>query len=176
MSGYTGRGPTKARTTLNTNLAVVVVDDTLTKAETNLVAAGEIESVLQQRHTFDRTMRAEAVAAIKQETGRRVRAYLSDIAPEAAVGAHVFVFEPEPETGSPSRPRLTPSRADRRAREARTEELATRRAQGAARGIAALGPRGAQRRRERQHESARRLRHRSDGTASDASRRGNGRP
>ena len=99
MSRYTGRGPTKARTTLNTNFATVVLDDALTKAETNLVAAGEIESVLQQRRTFHRMMREEAVAAIEQETGRKVRAYLSDIAPETAIGAHVFVFEPYPETG-----------------------------------------------------------------------------
>ena len=99
MSRYTGRGPTKARTTLNTNFATVVLDDTLTKAETNLVAAGEIESVLHQRRTFHRMMREEAVAAVEQETGRQVRAYLSDIAPEAAVGAHVFIFEPAQETG-----------------------------------------------------------------------------
>ena len=99
MSRYTGRGPTKARTTLNTNFATVVLDDTLTKAEQNLVAAGEIESVVHQRRTFHRLMRAEAIAAVEQETGRQVRAYLSDIAPEAAVGAHVFVFEPVGETG-----------------------------------------------------------------------------
>lgn len=99
MSRYTGRGPTKARTTLNTNFATVVLDDTLTKAETNLVAAGEIESVLHQRRTFHRMMRAEAVAAVEHETGRKVRAYLSDIAPEAAVGAHDFIFEPAQETG-----------------------------------------------------------------------------
>lgn len=99
MARYTGRGPTKARTTLNTNFATVVLDDTLTKAERNLVAAGEIESVVQQRRTFHRMMRVEVIAAVEQETGRRVRAYLSDIAPEAAVGAHVFIFEPVSETG-----------------------------------------------------------------------------
>jgi uncharacterized protein YbcI len=99
MSRYTGRGPTKARTTLNTNFAMVLLDDTLTRAERNLVAAGEIDSILYQRRTFHRMMREEAIAAVEQETGRKVRAYLSDIAPEAAVAAHVFVFEPRPETG-----------------------------------------------------------------------------
>jgi len=98
-SRYTGRGPTKARTVLNANFVTVILDDTLTKAETNLVAAGETESVMQQRRTFQRMMRDEAVAAIEHESGRRVRAYLSDIAPEAGVSAHVFVLEPEPETG-----------------------------------------------------------------------------
>lgn len=99
MSRYTGRGPTKSRTTLNTNLATVVLDDSLTKAEANLVAAGEIDSVVQQRRTFHRMMHAEVVAAIEEETGRQVRAYLTDIAPEVGVAVHVFIFEPRTETG-----------------------------------------------------------------------------
>jgi len=99
MSRYTGRGPTTARTMLNTNSATVILHDTLTRAETNLVAAGESESVIQQRRTFHRMMRDEAVAAVEEATGRRVHAYLADIAPNEGIGAHVFVFEPRPETG-----------------------------------------------------------------------------
>jgi uncharacterized protein YbcI len=99
MSRYTGRGPTRARTTLNTNVAAVVLEDTLTKAETNLVAAGEIEAVCQQRRTFHHLMRDEVIATIEELTGRRVRAYLSDISPEAGIAAHTFVFEPRPDTG-----------------------------------------------------------------------------
>ncbi len=99
MSRYTGRGPTTARTTLNTNSATVILNDTLTKAERNLVAAGESESVIQQRRTFHRLLREEAVSAVEEATGRRVRAYLADVAPDVGVGAHVFVFEEQPETG-----------------------------------------------------------------------------
>ena len=98
-SRQTGRGPTKARTTLNANLAAVVLDDTLTKAERTLVAAGQDEAVRQQRRTFHSLMREEAIAVVEEVTGRQVRAFLSDIAPEVGITAHVFVFEPREETG-----------------------------------------------------------------------------
>jgi len=96
---YTGRGPNKARTTLNTNLATVLLEDTLTRAEANLVAAGELDSVRQQRRTFHNLMRDEAVAAVEHITGRRVRAYMSDIDPQQGIAAHTFVFDTQPESG-----------------------------------------------------------------------------
>jgi len=96
ISHYTGRGPTKARTTLNTDFALVVLDDTLTKGERSLVAAGEIEAVRRQRATFHRLMRAEAVAAVEEITGREVRLSLSNLAPEAGVATELFLFQPRP--------------------------------------------------------------------------------
>lgn len=99
VSRHTGRGPTKVRTTLNTNLALVLYEDALTRAESNLVAAGEIESVCEQRRTFDRLMRSEAIAIVEEAAGRRVRAFLSDISPADGVAMHTFVFESRPETG-----------------------------------------------------------------------------
>jgi uncharacterized protein YbcI len=99
VSQYTGRGPTTARTTLNTNFAAVVLDGTLTKGERNLVAAGEEEAVRRQRETFHRLMRGEAVEAAEELTGRRVRACLTDVSPEEDVAAFLFLFDPWPETG-----------------------------------------------------------------------------
>ncbi len=98
-SRYTGRGPTKSRTSLNTNFAMVLLEGTLTKAEANLVAAGEVESVLLQRRTFHKLMREDAVAAVEEVTQRRVRSYMSDIDPEMGFATHVFIFDTRPETG-----------------------------------------------------------------------------
>jgi uncharacterized protein YbcI len=39
---YTGRGPTKARTTITEDLVVVMMADTLLKAEKSLAAAGKV--------------------------------------------------------------------------------------------------------------------------------------
>ncbi len=99
MSRYTGRGPTKARTSLNSNFVLVVLEDTLTKAERNLVAAGEVESVRRQRRTFQQLMRDEAVAAVEGITGRHVRVFLSDMSPEAGVSAELFLLDPVEESG-----------------------------------------------------------------------------
>ena len=94
LSRYTGRGPTRARTTLNTNLAVTVFQEALTGAELNLVAVGQHEAVHQMRRVFRNLMREHAVAAVEQATGRRVIAHLSDVDPEANVAVEMFLFEP----------------------------------------------------------------------------------
>ncbi len=99
MSQYTGRGPTKARTTLNTNFVLVVLEDTLTRGERSLVAAGEVEAVRNHRRKFQDVMRPEAIAAIEEVTGRHVRTFLSDMDPEAGVSIELFLLEPLPETG-----------------------------------------------------------------------------
>ena len=96
---YTGRGPTKTRTTVNTNLIAVIFQDTLTKAEMNLVAAGQARSVTEMRRTFGSLMREEATEIVEEVTGRRVLTMLSDVDPEANIAAQVFVLEPVSETG-----------------------------------------------------------------------------
>src|SRR5206468_3671214 len=79
LAQYVGRGPTKARTTLNQNLVVVTFGDTLTRAEENLVAAGEAEAVVSMRRVFHNTMRDEAVQIVEEISGRAVAAFLADI-------------------------------------------------------------------------------------------------
>jgi uncharacterized protein YbcI len=61
VAQYVGRGPTSARTTLNTNIAVVTLRDTMTRGERYLAAAGETESVRATRELFHRNLREEAV-------------------------------------------------------------------------------------------------------------------
>jgi uncharacterized protein YbcI len=97
---YFGRGPTKARTTLNTNVALVTLADTMTRAEENLVAAGDAEAVRSMRRTLQRTMRQEAVEAVEQLLGRRVTAYMADIDTDANIAVVVFILEARHETGS----------------------------------------------------------------------------
>lgn len=99
VAQYTGRGPTRARTTLNTNLAVVTFQDTLTRGEQQLVAAGQRDAVLLTRRTFHDVMRPDAVRTVQNLLDRRVVACLADIDPEANVACLVFVLEPWPESG-----------------------------------------------------------------------------
>jgi uncharacterized protein YbcI len=100
VSEYTGRGPTKARTTLNTNFALVVLEDTLTKGERRLIAAGEIEIVHSQREAFQKVMRAEATAAVERISGRDVRVSLSNFSPQDGLAVELYLFVPLPETGA----------------------------------------------------------------------------
>jgi uncharacterized protein YbcI len=95
MARTAGRGPTKARTTVDGGHALVVVEDALTTSERGLVAAGESELVRRQRAALQGLVRDEAIAAVETATGRTVRLLLSDIAPEEGVAIQLFLFEPE---------------------------------------------------------------------------------
>jgi uncharacterized protein YbcI len=92
---YTGRGPTKGKTSIGENLVTVVLADTLTKGERKLVEGGRSERVLQLRHDFQLAMRDDFVAIVEQQLDRKVIAFMSQnhIDPDFAV--EVFVLEPE---------------------------------------------------------------------------------
>jgi uncharacterized protein YbcI len=92
---YTGRGPTKARTVIDHDSVMIVLEDTLTKGERKLAELGKAEHVLRTRHQFQIVMRDDLIQVVEQQTGRRVIAFLSDnhIDPDAA--AEVFLLEPD---------------------------------------------------------------------------------
>jgi uncharacterized protein YbcI len=94
---YTGRGPTKARTTISGDLVVCMLADTLTKGERSLVRDGRSELVLTTRHAFQDTMRKDIVAEIERITARKATAFMSSnhIDPDYAV--EVVVLEPQPQ-------------------------------------------------------------------------------
>jgi uncharacterized protein YbcI len=94
LARTTGRGPTKAKTTLGTNGVFVVLEDTLTRGEQTLAAAGEGEAVLELRRRWQSVMEAEVSREIEVLTGRKVIGFMSDnhIDPDLAV--EVFVLEP----------------------------------------------------------------------------------
>src|SRR5947209_2866573 len=91
---YTGRGPTRARTTIGENVIVCVMGATLTKGEQSLVQNGKAEVVLYSRRAFQDTIQGEAISAVQELSGRRVVAFMSNnhIDPDLAV--EVFILEP----------------------------------------------------------------------------------
>jgi uncharacterized protein YbcI len=94
---YTGRGPTKARTTLRDNLVVVLLEQTLTKGEQVLVEKGRGENVLALRHEYQEAMRDEASARVAEITGRKVLAMMSANHLDPDLGVELFVLDGPPE-------------------------------------------------------------------------------
>ena len=90
---HTGRGPTRARTTIDGETVVVILQEGLTKAEQSLVDAGRHAEVLQLRRTFQETMRHDLIAVVERLTARSVQAFMSanHVAPDAA--AEVFLLD-----------------------------------------------------------------------------------
>src|SRR4051794_11138944 len=94
LARTTGRGPTKAKTTIGENGVFVVLQDSLMIGEQTLTDAGEGQAVLDLRRRWQRVMEADVSLEIEQLTGRKVVGFMSDnhIAPDLAV--EVFVLEP----------------------------------------------------------------------------------
>jgi uncharacterized protein YbcI len=84
---YTGRGPTRARTTINGEWVFVTLSETMTKGERTLVAAGKAQFVRDTRKAFQDAMRDEMIFELEALTGRHVIAFLSDnhIDPDLAI-------------------------------------------------------------------------------------------
>jgi len=93
---YTGRGPTKARTTIRDNVVLVMLEQTLTKGEQSLVAKGRQDKVIEIRHEFQNAMREECSVKVSELTGRTVVAFLSANHIDPDLGAEVFVLDGPP--------------------------------------------------------------------------------
>ena len=99
LSETTGRGPTKAKTTIGDNGVFVVLQDTLTHGERTLSNAGQGKAVLDLRRRWQAVMQADVSREIEELTGRKVIGFMSDnhIDPDLAV--EVFVLAPRPVNG-----------------------------------------------------------------------------
>jgi uncharacterized protein YbcI len=100
ISEFVGRGATKSRAFVHTDLVVLLLEDGATRAEVNLVAAGRPELVREQRDVLQRAMEAQLVAAVERLTGRTVRTFLSGSSTHGESAVEVFVLEPEAPSGS----------------------------------------------------------------------------
>jgi uncharacterized protein YbcI len=94
LHDYTGRGPTRARTTIGPDTIVVTLRDSLTKAERTLADRGQSTEVLAMRRAFQDTMREDLVAAVERLTGRSVEAFLSDNLHAPDVAVEIFLMSP----------------------------------------------------------------------------------
>jgi uncharacterized protein YbcI len=100
MAQRTARGPAKARTTIDRNLIVVVLQDSLTSGEQFLADSHRAEQVLDMRRAYQAAMRTDCIAAIEALTNRTVTAFMSANHIEPDMAAEIFVLEPE--TGPPA--------------------------------------------------------------------------
>jgi uncharacterized protein YbcI len=94
LARTTGRGPTRAKTTLGDNGVFVVLQDSLTVGEQTLTDAGQGQAVLDLRRRWQGVMQDDVSREIEELTGRKVVGFMSDnhIDPDLAV--EVFVLEP----------------------------------------------------------------------------------
>jgi uncharacterized protein YbcI len=89
---YVGRGPTDAQTFINDDVVLVLLRDTLTRAEKTLANGDRAALVREVRRGFQGAMRERAIAMIQEQTGHRVVAFLSDNSVYPDYAAEIFVL------------------------------------------------------------------------------------
>lgn len=110
-----GRGPTKVRTHwCGEDMISVVLEETFTPAERNLVRMGEHERLRETRMCFQYASVADFVEPVERLTGRTVRAFISGIDTEIeGLSLETFVLWPENVVDPPSRRQLAEVPAQR---------------------------------------------------------------
>ena len=97
---WTGRGPTRAKTTIVEDLVIVRLEQLLLKAETKLIGLDHTEAVLDMRRRFQIAMRDEMEKAVERVLNRRVQAFLSDQHLDPDIALEIFVLAPPDETAA----------------------------------------------------------------------------
>jgi uncharacterized protein YbcI len=97
---HVGRGPTRARTFYRGNVVVVILGQTMTRAERKLVDAGRGEAVLAIRRELQETMRSDLTAAVERLTRCGVVAFMSASHLDPDLAVEVFVLD-RPVPGEP---------------------------------------------------------------------------
>lgn len=89
----TGRGPVSARVIIDGDAVVVLMHDSLTKAEQTLVDHGRTGEVLALRRAFQDVMRPSFCEAVEQATGRKVGTFMSTNHAEPDHAAEIFLLD-----------------------------------------------------------------------------------
>jgi uncharacterized protein YbcI len=95
-----GKGPTRARSYWAGDTLICQMEETLTSVERTLVDGGREGEVHALRRSFQDLMEDQFTAAVERVTGRRVRAFLSQVHVDPDIDVEVFVLEPAKGEGS----------------------------------------------------------------------------
>jgi uncharacterized protein YbcI len=90
---YYGRGPNSVRTVFGHDHVVTFLEDIYTPLEKTLVEAGETAAVEEVRRAFQRAMKERFIAVVEEATGRKVRAFMSEVSLDPDISAEIFVLE-----------------------------------------------------------------------------------
>jgi uncharacterized protein YbcI len=89
-----GRGPTKAKSYLNDNILLVVLEDILTTVEETLLDDGKEELVREVRLTYQSAESNRFKSVVEDSLGRKVLTYHSQVTFRPDMAFEIFVLEP----------------------------------------------------------------------------------
>jgi uncharacterized protein YbcI len=99
---FIGRGPTNARTTIDGDLVVCLLEGGYTRAEQTLNANDKRDLVVAERLGLQDAIRQAVIAAVEQIIGRRVHSFMSANDIDRNLQVEIFVLAPDPEAAPPA--------------------------------------------------------------------------
>jgi uncharacterized protein YbcI len=88
-----GRGPESVRTLVGYDHIICFLENTFMPVERTLIDAGESDAVRQTRLAFQRAMEKRFITTVEEISGRKVRAFLSQVSLKPDISVEVFVLE-----------------------------------------------------------------------------------
>ena len=88
-----GRGPGRAFSFHNGNIAITVMHDVMTQAERRLSGNGDGDAVRDMRERYQRSMEEELKESVERLTGRKVVATMSDNHLDPDMALELFVLD-----------------------------------------------------------------------------------
>ena len=89
-----GRGAERVRTIIHSDYVVTLLEEPFTPVERMLASNGDFAQVRDTRTKFQDWMSDSFTQVVEQETGRRVRAFFSQVSAEPPMSMEFFVLEP----------------------------------------------------------------------------------
>jgi uncharacterized protein YbcI len=96
MKEFYGKGPTAAKSFINDEYLLTVLEGGLTRNEETLIADGQSDLVRVYRLAFQQSVREQFVSAVERITGRKVLDYHSQIVFDPPRSFEVFVLDRPP--------------------------------------------------------------------------------
>jgi uncharacterized protein YbcI len=103
-----GRGPTRARSYINHDIVLCVLEDSLTKPERHLRDVGHQEHLIELRQVLQETMQVALIKGMEQLVRRHVKTLISGSQLDPDVSTEVFILGEEldgdtkPQVGEPA--------------------------------------------------------------------------
>jgi uncharacterized protein YbcI len=94
-----GRGPDRIRTAINTDLVLTTLEDCFTVVEKKMISKGEFAKVRETRILFQDWMGPAFTEIVESATGRKVRAFFSQVGQDPDIAVELFLLEPLSDKG-----------------------------------------------------------------------------
>jgi uncharacterized protein YbcI len=88
-----GRGADRIRTLIHQDVVMTTLEDCFTTVEHKMIAEGEFLKVRETRTMFQDWMSSRFIEAVEQATGRKVRAFFSQVSQDPDIAVELFLLE-----------------------------------------------------------------------------------